>query len=196
MPKNAVTRFWIKWLEVRHSHFPSRKQCKLAVVIDPGMLFQRLISVCNEVGIQTAFSYELSQYPATLVKEDGFMRPAGKSELSRIITAEYKFYAFVRNIKDSSWQKVVDGGMLLSNIPQLIGSTFSTILDAYVKHVDGYGENLHVIFDEYLNINTKDHCRRCRNPIQSMDIDFTSGTRLDCQKELFLSNNQNKQRFF
>ena len=68
-------------------------------------------------------------------------------------------------------------------------------LDSYIKLVNGIGENIDIIFDGYLNSNTKDHCHRNRNPIQSNTIEFTSAMILDCRKDLFLSNSNNKQTF-
>ena len=64
-----------------------------------------------------------------------------------------------------------------------------------MKHVDGMGKGIHIIFDGYLSSNTKDHCHRKRNPIRSNAIDLTSSMLLDCRKDLFLSNNGNKQMF-
>ena len=76
-----------------------------------------------------------------------------------------------------------------------IGSTFSSIFDSYVKPVDPIGANIDIIFDGYLDSNIKDCCHRKRNPIQSNNIEFASAMRLDCRKDLFLSNSSNKQAF-
>ena len=73
---------------------------------------------------------------------------------------------------------------------RLVGSTFSIILDLYIRHVNGYGKEVDLIFDGYMNSNTKDCHHPCHNPIQSMDIDFILEMKLDRWKELFLSNNQ------
>ena len=64
-----------------------------------------------------------------------------------------------------------------------------------MKHIYRIGANIDIIFDGYLDSNTKDHCHRKRNPIQSNNIEFTSAIRLDCRKDLFLSNSSNKQAF-
>ena len=70
---------------------------------------------------------------------------------------------------------------------------FSSILDSYVKYADGMVKDIHIIFDGYLSSNAKDHWR-C-NPIQFTAIELTSSILLDCRKDLFLSNNGNKQMF-
>ena len=68
-------------------------------------------------------------------------------------------------------------------------------MDSYVKHVDGMGKGIYIIFNGYLSSNTKDYCHRKRNPIQSNAIELTSSMLLDYRKDLFLSNNGNKQMF-
>ena len=83
-----------------------------------------------------------------------------KNELGNYIVGECIFHDVIPNI-ESEWKKVVDG--MLHRLPWQIGSTFSSILDSYVKHVNGIGENINIIFDGYLNSNTKDHCHRKRN---------------------------------
>ena len=57
------------------------------------------------------------------------------------------------------------------------------------------GDNIDIIFDGYLDSNTKEYCHRKRNPIQSNKIDFSSNMLLYYHKDLFLSNSSNKQSF-
>ena len=86
-------------------------------------------------------------------------------------------------------------GLLLYNIPWTVGTTFNDIIRSYVRFIDGLGDHVVVVFDGYLMSNTKDQCHRRRNPIQSMEIHCTADMKLDCRKDLFLSNSSNKQTF-
>ena len=73
--------------------------------------------------------------------------------------------------------------MLLHRLPWQVGTTFPSILDSYVQYVGrNFGEKTHIIFDGYLNSNTKDHCHRKRFPIQSNVIDFVFHMTRDCRK--------------
>ena len=121
------------------------------------------------------------------------MRSSKKNELSNHIAEQYTIHDVIPDSSSKSWKKVVNSGMLLHKLPWQIGNTFSSVLDSYVKHVDGMGKGIHIIFDGYLSSNTKDHCHRKRNPIQSNAIELTSSMLLDSRKDLFLSNNGNKQ---
>ena len=123
------------------------------------------------------------------------MQDSKKAELGKCIIDMYKFDDVIPKIERDKWRIVVDGGMRLHKITWEIGSSFSTILDSYVNYVNGIGEYIDIMFDGYLNSNTKDHCHRRRYPIQSTNIEFTSDMKLDCKKDLFLSNCSNKQSF-
>ena len=57
-------------------------------------------------------------------------------------------------------------------------------------------KGMHIVLDGYLSSNTKDHCYRKSNPIQSNAIELTSSMLLDGRKDLFLLNNGNKQMFY
>ena len=56
------------------------------VVVDPQLLFQRLIASVRDIGVdvdlETAFSYELCTYPASLISTDGLLRTADKPKLA------------------------------------------------------------------------------------------------------------------
>ena len=131
----------------------------------------------------------------SLFNDAGFMRDSKKNELGNHIAEQYTIHDVIPDISSKNWKKVVDGGMLLQKLPQQIGNTFSSILDSYLKHVNGMGKGIHIIFDGYLSSNTKDHCHRKRNHIQSNAIKLTSSMLFDCRKDLFLSSNGNKQMF-
>ena len=40
-------------------------------------------------------------------------------------------------------------------------------MDIYVKYINGKGEIINIIFDSYINNNTKDHCHRKENLVIS-----------------------------
>ena len=171
----------------------NKKDAKVS--LDPELLLQRLITVGSDDDQIDALKYELAQYPMSLFNDAGFMRDSNKNELGHHISEQYTIHDFIPDIDSKSWKKIVDGGMLLHNLPWRIGNTFSSIVDSYVKHVDGMGKCIYIIFNGYLSSNTKDYCYRKRNPIQSNAIELTSSMLLDYRKDLFLSNNGNKQMF-
>ena len=123
------------------------------------------------------------------------MRDSKKNDQGNHIAEQYTIHDNIPDISSESWKKIVDGGMLLHKLPWQIGNTFSSILDSYVNHANDMGKGIHIIFDGYLSSNAKDHCHRKRSPIQSNAIELTSSMLLDCRKDLFLSNNVNKQMF-
>ena len=94
-----------------------------------------------------------------------------------------------------SWEFVVDGGLLLHKIPWKKGVTYNDIIEDYVQYVQRIGDHMHIVFDGYLESNTKDHTHKRRNPLQGFKIDFTPDMITDCSKEIFLSNPENKQKF-
>ena len=165
----------------------NKKDAKVS--LDPELPFQRPITVCSDDDQNDALKYELAQYPMILFNDAGFMRDSNKNELGNHIAEQYTIHDVIPDISIESWKKVIDGGMLHHKLPWQISNTFSSILDSYMKHVDGMGKGIQIIFDGYLSSNTKDHCHRKRNCIQSSATELTSSKLLDCRKDLFLSNN-------
>ena len=72
---------------------------------------------------------------------------------------------------------------------------YEEILDCYQSFIKKYGEKILVVFDGYLESNTKDHAHQKRYPIKSLRINIDNQMKNDCKKELFLSNPENKQDF-
>ena len=162
--------------------------------IDSELLFQRLICVHSDD--PDVFKYELAHYPMSLFTDNGFMQESNKSTLAKFILEKYTIPDVIPNFKNGLWIIVLDGGLLLHKVPWTVGSKFVDIIRSYIQTVDRYGgKNVVVIFDGYLNSNTKDHCHKRRNPIQSMEMLCALDTALDCRKDLFLSNSKNKQAF-
>ena len=75
--------------------------------------------------------------------------------------------------------------------------TFRSLRDMYkayvIKHF-GQTRNINIVFDGY-GSSTKDHCHSKRSPFSGLQIDFLKETILQCKKEFFLSNSDNKQGF-
>ena len=93
--------------------------------------------------------------------------------------------------------KLLDGGALLHKTPWNKNCTFQSILDMYKAYVIehfGKARNINSVFDGY-GSSTKDHCHSKRSPFSGLQIDFHKDTVLQCKKDLFLSNSDNKQRF-
>ena len=54
---------------------------------------------------------------------------------------------------------------------------------------------MHLIFNRYLQSNTKDHTHERRNPLKSFRVEFSRDMVLDCSRENVLANPENKQQF-
>ena len=131
----------------------NKKDAKVS--LDPELPFQRPITVCSDDDQNDALKYELAQYPMILFNDAGFMRDSNKNELGNHIAEQYTIHDVIPDISIESWKKVIDGGMLHHKLPWQISNTFSSILDSYMKHVDGMGKGIQIIFDGYLSSNTK-----------------------------------------
>ena len=165
------------------------------VEIDSGLLFQRILTAClkSPHDMKDAFAYELAHYPMSLFNDFGFMRDSQKHELGSLLHSTYLLCDVQPDFH--SWEFVVDGGLLLHKIPWKKGVTYNDITEDYVQYVQRIGDHMHIVFDGYLESNTKDHTHKRRNPLQGFKIDFTPDMITDCSKEIFLSNPENKQNF-
>ena len=168
------------------------KQC---INIDSSILFQRLLTACNIDEMENAFSYEMSHYPSSMFHDNGFMRQANKSQLGHTIVQLYQGDDVAPDFGDGSWETIIDGGLLLHILAWDRGEMFGTIANKYINYVGKISRSATIIFDGYLEKSTKDEIHEHRNPISSLDIIFEEKTKLDCKKEYFLSNPNNKQRF-
>ena len=165
------------------------------VNVDPQLLFQRLISVSESTldNVEEIFKYELCGHPSALFDSSGLLREAQKPALAHAIwelggcgvsqfTAENVHY-------------VLDGGSLVQRISWAYGAKFDSICEDYVNLiVRNYGHP-HIVFDGYSNgPTTKDvtHERRVKGVIGTRVL-FNGWTTFKSKKELFLSNQENKQ---
>ncbi|VDH97687.1 Hypothetical predicted protein [Mytilus galloprovincialis] len=94
------------------------------VVVDPQLLFQRLVAAANNIfpDISEVFKFELSSTPAALFEPSGLMRQAQKATLG---DALWNIGDCAVNRKlDSELHYVIDGGSLIQRLPWNKGSTF------------------------------------------------------------------------
>ena len=87
------------------------------VTVDPQLLCQRLLAsvqgMVADVDIQMAFTYELSNYPSSLVGSDGLLRAEDKPKLANEI---WKIAGDPTNELPDNVHYVIDGGSLLHTI--------------------------------------------------------------------------------
>ena len=95
----------------------------------------------------------------------------------------------------TSWDCILDGGYLLHVVDSEKVCTYNEIIKRYHSFVNIISKNASIVFDGYLEHNTKDQTHERRNPIQSLRIDISGEMTVDCNKKLFLSNSENKEQF-
>jgi hypothetical protein len=164
--------------------------------VDPQLLFQRLVTaavVQREDGdLRSVFEYELSALPSALFESSGLLREATKSKLAESLPHQKK-----PTLDDDS-KYVLDGGSLLHRIPWRKGDTFRQICETYSEYVCRHFAESIVVFDGYgSGPTTKDqvHLRRSSGIIGPEVHNLSPDKRLSFSKDVFLSNNSNKQAF-
>ena len=101
------------------------------IVIDPTLLFQRLIKVAETTGsLADYFSFELTNIRTALFDTSGLMRLAKKSVLAQY-TGSLPESIQVQLPQQA--QYVIDCGSLLHKLPRLRGSTFKQLLEMYLE---------------------------------------------------------------
>lgn len=170
------------------------------VPIDSQLLFQRLIAVagqsnCEEMGMEELFQYELCTYPSSLFECSEVMREANKSNLADTIWTQFPNESQI----PFDVRYVLDGGSLLHRIPWTRGETYQEIAERYVDSIKrSYSEDTVIVFDGYSSTgSTKEATqeRRASRKASSAKILFKDTMKLSVNKETFLSNTFNKQRF-
>ena len=171
--------------------------------IDPQLLFQRCITASNRISIsqKDMFCFELSSHPSALFDSSQFMRQPNKAGLAEEL---WKTMAEDRLAKidvsvPNDVQFVLDGGSILHRLraPWKRGSTFDSILQAYIEFVNEQYPNAVVVFDGYMSgPSTKDmtHLRRSKGK-KGLAVHFQAGMKLQTSKEEFLVNVENKDSF-
>ena len=91
------------------------------------------------------------------------------------------------------------GGALLNRVKWPRKSKIAVILQEYAKYIKNIAKNIAgrvtVVFDGYLEKSTKDHIHKKRYPVSSMQMIVTTESEIQCDKDIFLSNPENKQIF-
>ena len=172
------------------------KQNEEIVDINPQLLFQRLIALRDKVdNTEEIFKYELSSFPASLFESSLLPREATKPELANAMWNIVGKWHTPPPIDDAV-QYVLDGGSLLQRIPWSRGQTYDDVLNFYANYALKYGKPI-VVFDGYdSGPTTKDatHQRRQAGGVGPL-INFTTNMVITTKKDVFLSNDSNKQRF-
>ena len=129
----------------------------------------------------------------SIFDDDGYMRSNNKAELTGYLinecTVNKTFHPLNHNI-------VLDGGLLLHRVKWEKNAAVESIIKSYINYVSNhYGRSVHIVFDGYLQSSTKDHCHQKRQPITGLRVDFDLQTQILSTKDVFLSINNNIQKF-
>ena len=184
---------------------PASNEAASAISDDPQLFLQRTLSLASSdsINITLAECLEFELYPVSLAlfEPAGFMRVSQKSGLAQYLITERSLVDSVegtRLLKSGQVAIVIDGGALLHRVGWTTKETFASIIANYHAHLHNMFGNskVLVVFDEYLESSTKNHCHLKRSPIQSLPIDFEDTNKvLLCKKQVFLSNTVNQQNF-
>jgi len=164
------------------------------VQIDPNLLFQRLVTAGTRYGgLEEVFKFELCSYPPALFESQLLMNPANKPILADSLWDE-TIASAPKPPEDVHF--VLDGGALLHRIPWTKGSTWDDILNSYIRHVSLKYGRATVVFDGYSDApSTKDGTHNRRTSGCGPEVHFEPSMKLQSNKDQFLSNPCNKQRF-
>ena len=172
------------------------------VVIDPQLLFQRLLIIANsiDIGAFELWEYELSIHPLAIITKNGQLRIVhDKANLTSHLTELCKPES-VSEDKDLILEcTVLDMGSILHKVPWKKGDTYGKIIDDYVKRVKCYPGNCFAVFDGYnekFSTKHSTHLHRSKKLIPSHKIELARHLPFSCEsKEAFLANKINKQAF-
>lgn len=140
---------------------------KVAVIVDPQCLFQRLVAVlltseAESLTLEFVLNFELCPFPPALLESPLMLRGADKPQLSKAL----KIYTvdIADGLHEPCMSYVLDGGALLHKITWVRKETFAQICSHHVNYVKHqYGTAASIIFDSYPDTpTTKDiaHLRR------------------------------------
>ena len=162
------------------------------IVIDPNVLFSRLLLVMAQSGCtETCFEYELTPVPASLFKGEG-LRKTNKAALAKEMTKSV----------DTSLQinftgaHVLDGGCLLHKVVWPKGGTYGDVLRAYSSHIARRYMHCTVVFDGYSGrptVKDSEHIRRATQPGPTVTV--MDNLPVYHNQSAFLTNTENKRCF-
>ncbi|KAL5022362.1 hypothetical protein ScPMuIL_001517 [Solemya velum] len=185
-------------LGVQMHHLYGSRSPFETIVIDPQLLFQRLLIVAKSTSgcnVNDLFKYELSGLPTSLFDEHGLLRDPQKPQLADALAALVST-DHPQKSKETAYH-VLDGGSLIHRFPWKKGETYEVICDMYVNYVLDHYSNAIAVFDGYTQgPSTKDmtHLKRAEGKAGPRVL-FAPSMPLKSKKEQFLANIENKQQF-
>nr|XP_054767556.1 uncharacterized protein LOC129274841 [Lytechinus pictus] len=165
-------------------------------LVDPQLLFQRLVAVSRERTdeLPLVFSHELCSYPPALFESSYIPLKANKAAIA---DALWKLLGNEQQHLSSDVHFILDGGALLHRLPWPRGIPYDHIRQLYVDYVIRKYGKATVVFDGYEDgPTTKDvtHLRRT-GACPGLTVNFAGDMVIKSKKEEFLANEVNKQRF-
>lgn len=168
-----------------------------SVQVDPQLLFQRLTLVAISGRFENPkelFQYEMSSFPAALFDSSFLPRKANKPALADAIWARMK--GVEMKVPTEQVLYVLDGGALLYRVPWPRGLTYKAICEHYTQYVSRRYGTATVVFDGYeAGPSTKDGTHMRRTAVCGPTVNVEEDMLIQSKKELFLSNESNKQAF-
>ena len=140
------------------------------------------------------FQYELCTYPAALFESSSLPLQPNKAVLADYL---WKLTKEEQRNPNGDVQYVLDGGALLPRVQWPRGSTYESVSHLYVRYVTQKYGAATIVFDGYNDDpTTKDdtHLRRTGDCV-GVTVHFASGMIIKSEKDEFLNNKANKQRF-
>ena len=174
------------------------KTSNKTVLIDPQLLFQRLVTAgSSQDNLNEVFKYELCSYPPSLFLTTDVMLTADKASLANAMWKQLPDSCQGSQVPEDIQQYVLDGGALLHRLRWNIGDTYDDICKKYIKYVTNKYFPVIIVFDGYESgPTTKDatHIKRTNNNTTGL-VNFTGDMICTLKKEVFLGNKSNTQRF-
>ena len=169
--KAAFTCSFKRSLKAKTLVFSSAVKVSGEQIIDPALLFQRLlvVSQSGDISIDAAMKYELCPYPPSLFEARDIMRKADKPQLSDSIckhALSESAHAVLDSVPETD-HYVLYGGSLLHRLKWNQGDTYGSIANAHASFTTRtYGAAI-IVFDGYDGPSTKDNTyqRRKRNEL-------------------------------
>ncbi|XP_063389678.1 uncharacterized protein LOC134675401 [Cydia fagiglandana] len=150
--------------------------------IEPDTILKRIYETSSEE-IKSFFEYELAPYPMSLFDDRGISEANKSSLFDQFLPVE---------ITDGDNRfHVLDGEFLLRKVTWKEGATVSNIAYSYVEYVKTHFKNAIVIFGSHKTSDTARRNKVKKSPI----VEFQKDTVLTVDKDNFLANEKNKDRF-
>jgi len=162
------------------------------VCVNPNTLLHRMVcTVRSDEKLAEIFKHELCAYPPSLFDESGFMRKGSKSSMVKVLVPETNEASITSNSEEESY--FIDGGHLLHRMVWRRPATYRQICEQYTGYVLTHYGQATIVFDGYVNGNTKDeeHLRRSRTT-HSFEVKVEDSIHVNLGQGEFLANAKNK----